>query len=300
MKIFENLQCGFKAGCLAGLLLPTALSHAVLPVTDGLILDLRLDQATIEEGLVTAINDMSGLGNHAGGGVSPMHVASATPTGLDAMNFNGLSQYLEVGSSSDFDGRAKTTFVVFRPESLGVGRMINSAFTTLNPDNPDASAHYSVGSAFANSAGGGVFRIQNRTLTGGAVAVSTPNQTVSTGSFFIGVNLWEDSGGITAIILNEEGERSIGMASGATANPQGHIWTRIGANAGTGNPNPQDYFHGDVAAVLVFNRALDAAELSLVEGYLYQTYIPEPGTVSLVFGLLACLTVLMWKRRGKS
>jgi len=59
-----------------------------------------------------------------------------------------------------------------------------------------------------------------------------------------------------------------------------------------GSPSPYNT-SGDIAEILIFNRALNATELAQVDAYLVATYIPEPASL----GLLSLGGVLLVRRR---
>ena len=88
---------------------------------------------------------------------------------------------------------------------------------------------------------------------------------------------------------------SIGSNTGANANPTTHDYTRIGAAPrDTAGPGSND-FEGQIAAVLIYTDALGAADVQAVEAYLYDTYIPEPGTLTLL--AVGGLALLRRRRR---
>lgn len=252
------------------------------PVTDGLSLYLDTDELEIESGRVLRMIDRSGNGNDAregdasgliveGAPTLPKLKQNATPSGLDAIEFDGIGGYVEVGPNpADFDGRAKTSIVVFRPRELGTGRMINFAYEELGDV---GEPRYTNHSMFASPRNGGVLRFQNRTATGGAVTDETSGGTVTAGSYFIGSNTWFSSGDTVGAVVNQANQRFVRGISGADAVNQGHLWTRIGASGNFNTGTPESFFDGEIAAVLVYNRDLDPFELMDVEQYLYNLYL---------------------------
>lgn len=249
------------------------------PVTDGLSLYLDAEAVDLEGERVTRMIDRSGRGNDAWeivpeGPSMPVLLQAATPAGLDAIGFDGHSNYLEISANSPLlDGRARTTLVVFRANTFGVGRIVNSAFSSLNPDDPEAPAIYSVHGLFANT--GGVLRLQNRNASAGSESLSTQNGAIAEGNFYVGANLWLDDGYSVVSVRDANDQRFVSQTEGpgADAVPTGHIWTRVGANGSYETPEAADFFDGDVAAVLVYNRALDPLELEAMEEYLRGLYL---------------------------
>lgn len=245
-----------------------------VPVTEGLVLHLNSEAVLEADGYVEQMIDLSGRGNHAvshladGLRPGPVYIAEATPARRGAFHFDGAAQYLQInGKSSDFDGRGKTTLVVFRPEVLdGVGTMINSAYADLGASGPQYLVHRMRNGPNAS------FQVQNRTETGGSVLTGTSN-VLTEGEFHLGINWWTDGGDTFSVLRTAQNERYISDASGANANPQGHLWTRLGVRSGATSDDFRDFFDGDIAAVLVYNRALLPFEVFEMEEYLYNRYL---------------------------
>ncbi len=205
-------------------------------------------------------------------GTAPGYEAAATPSGRGAVRFDGKGRYLEIGSNEeDFDGREKTTIAVFRPRSLGLKRMVSFSYATLDADE-SSPGNTSVHSLY--TAANGAFRIENRGAEGGSIAVSTPAGSVTPGAFHIGINRWGADGSTQAVVINADGDRFTGDTSGADARPRGHLRTRVGAGGGR---RPGQFFDGDLAAVLIYNRDLSGRELDAVEAFVYKTYFDPAG-----------------------
>lgn len=263
------------------------------PVTEGLV--LHLNAANIERDGDRVLNmiDLSGNGNDAktivtGLGYSPKLIPGASPTGRNIVRFEG-GQYLQTESNpAAFDGRAKTTLTVFRPNVFGTGRVIDFAYADISPD-PEDLPNYVEHSMWAP---GTALRIQNRTATRGAVTFSTEDGTIDDNTrYYLGVNRWSENGDSLAVVRTESNQRFTASASGADAEPSGHIWTRLGAGSSVGTPALNLFFNGDIAAAVVYNRELDDTELASVEQYLYERYMqgePLEGFAAWVasFGLL--------------
>src|SRR5690606_1937883 len=107
-----------------------------VPITDGLVLHLNAANAELDGTVVTAMYDISGRGNdgvskiHEGERLVPTVAQGAATLGRDAVRFDGVEQYLLTApSTAHFDGRERTTMVIFRPEEYGGGRIINFAWS---------------------------------------------------------------------------------------------------------------------------------------------------------------------------
>lgn len=287
------------------------------PVADGLSVYLDADALDLDGDYVTRWIDRSGNGNHAVDSVPPpperpVVASSVTPSGQDAIRFDGIGGYAEIaGNPADFDGRAKTTFVVFRADTLAsgttAGRITNTAYAIIDdwalPDEqPSGRTHTNVMWAQEGAPAHASLRVQNRNPEGGAVTVSTPENTVQAGEFYVGVNQWRENGDTVAIVRNAANERFQNHTIGAMGFPEGHLHTRIGSGTGVGNTDPAYFFGGEIAAFLVYNRELTAGELQQVEEYLHEIYLgggpgeggagDPPVTAGLVAHLNATNTVI--------
>ena len=253
------------------------------PVLDDLVVHFNASNVAAEEGIITELVDISGRGNHAPAFVyeppregGPELVPGGTPSGRPTVRFDGSRQYLEIeGSPDDFDGRGKTTIAVFNADPLSDGRIFNFAYSELDPGSaPSGRTQVHEMRAWDN---GERLRVNNRGPGGEFVGVNTPEGTVAAGEFYIGMNHWRDNGDTAAILINEANERYEEVSDGATAEPSGHIHTRIGAGSEFGNLGVSSHFPGEIAAFLVYNRELSSEELDAIEGYLFQRYIAPDG-----------------------
>lgn len=256
-----------------------------LTVTDNLILWLDADEAALEDPepeepktRVTQWTDLSGRFNHAGQAPLehdyPLLIEGVTPMGGDAVRFNGSNEFLEIpGNPMDFDGPERTWYVVLRPDALDNGRVINSGYGDIDPNPGNFQTNYAAwGSMPATN---NRYRVQGRTTTGGFGAAEVSG-IVTTDEFVIGGAMWDSNAAIlTAIGVDATGERVIGTHSGADGIPTDHIFTRIGAGAGVETPNPNAYYSGDVAEILIYNRLLSEAEQLQVEEYLRQKHFGD-------------------------
>ncbi len=250
------------------------------PVTDGLVLHLNGANVITSDGTrVTQLTDISGRGNNAAGFIyeapragGPSLVAGGAPTGLPSVRFNGIEQYLEIASNpEDFDGWPKTTMVVFNAAEL-TGRLTNIAYEEVSPElAPSGRTRF--GELHPWSSGGGRLRANNRTDSGGFIGANTPDGSLSTGAYFLGINLARENGDTVAILRNAANERFEGVAESTPPDPRGHIHTRIGAGSGFGNTTLDMFYSGEIAAVVIFNRELSAEELEEMESFLYSRYI---------------------------
>lgn len=254
---------------------PATVTYANLPdefpVTDGLVLLLDAEAIETEGDNVTMMRDLSGRNNDAltSTNHTPVYIPRSAPSGTGTVRFNGIDHYMDVqANSADFDGRGKTSVAVFRPDSLGLHRVVNISYGSMDGDNPEAPRRDSAHSVYTHTSG--AVRVENRTATGLSVAVSTPGGLVAPNAFIIGANRWAPNGDTLAVVHTAAGERLVGQTTGADADPAQHLRTRIGAAGGS---SPANLFSGDLAGLAVFNRALTDAEMTLVEEFFQERYL---------------------------
>lgn len=253
------------------------------PVTDGLVLHLNGANVILGDGnAVTKLVDMSGRGNDATTHFyelprpAPTLIPSGSPSGRPSVHFDGNLQYLEIGSRPEhFDGWGKTTMAVFKADQMD-GRVVNTAYEEVGPGlAPSGRTRFGELQPWGTN---NRLRANNRTATGAFIGANTPNGTLFAGEYYLGVNHAKDNGETVAILRNVANERFEGVNQGDPAAPSGHLYTRIGAGSGFGNPGVEMLFGGEVAAVVVFNRELSSSELEQVETYLYNRYMVEGDT----------------------
>lgn len=268
---------------LFDLYLGDGLENEEPPVSDGLVTHLTANEVEVEGDRVLEVEDLTGRGNHAQSFIGrqtfnaalPSFGEAATPSGRGVLQFSG-SEVLEIkGNPEDFDGIGKTTFVIFRPNSLDGHRIVNFGYAKLHPDDSPVIPASRTHNMEARSANNGSLRMVNRTQTDGFNNASTPDESVATGEFFLAVNHLKESGDFEAIVRNIDDERLVGESSGADAEPEEHLYTRIGAGASFQDERVDLNFDGDIAAVVIFNRELGETELLEMEEYLHARYLRE-------------------------
>ncbi|MCC6680899.1 MAG: VCBS repeat-containing protein [Phycisphaeraceae bacterium] len=154
-----------------------------------------------------------------------------------------------------------------------------------------AQPNYAVWSAMTSASGDDAYlRIQGRDDTGKFIAAGSDKGTVEPGKFYIAGGIWDGrSGSLTGILVDASGKRSTDEQSSVTANPRRHAFTRIGAGAGTTKPDPDNFFNGQVAEVLVFTRPLNPAQQKRIEDYLLAKHLkrgPVPPLPGINEGLI--------------
>ena len=239
---------------------------------------LRADAGvtTDASGMVTRWDDVSGTGGYAvaDAGVGPHLVPSeGSANGQPTLRFNGADERMGIvthvltGSPEEY-----TIFAVAKADRNSnpsiLGLRTNTPFLQLDQD----------------AAGHARFIVRN---AGGTTATALGD--IHTGDYGIYTAMMTESGGTsTAHIYFDgvlEGTASADFGGAIDFN----VAQRIGGTDGA------YYWQGDIAELLVYNRALSDIERAEVESYLYGKYVPEPATMTLL--AIGGLGILIRRRR---
>ncbi|MCC6683054.1 MAG: hypothetical protein IT445_19320 [Phycisphaeraceae bacterium] len=266
---------------LASCLFLLGQAQALTPsVTNGLITQLDGSDVTLDVGGVASWNDQSGQANHAlqvTEANRPTLLSSATPTGADALGFDGAAQYIDIAANAaDYDAAAVTWFVVFRPNaSPDNRRMISGAYSDIDP---------SAGVVFQSQAWASIthltgtgYRTLTRTATGGFLAAGAGPLTDT--DYHIGISVVDtDTDEFFARMVSGDGAIvDSGISTGADLQLVGHQLTRIGGQSAAGNLTVTSYWGGDIAAILIYNRRLTDNEITSVTSEMFGEYMAHPG-----------------------
>jgi glucose/arabinose dehydrogenase len=231
----------------------TSSTATTLPVTSGLVLHLDAAEGVATSGAtVTAWNDRSTRGNSLTATGGPQLITSGTPKGLPAVRLDGVDDYLErIHATAPLAGfptgnANRTVFVVARYTS-----------TT-----------WWGGMAYGTAA-------QNRTF---GLGVKHPSGELVLQGYGSTHDLVSSTAGKGAGWLVQSGVHDNGTArmfkDGTLIAQRSHSYattlTRLIIGREIGNAG---YIGMDVAAVLVYDRALSAAEHSNVTNYLRQRFL---------------------------
>lgn len=225
---------------------------SVLPA-DGLV--LRLESTEFEgAGLVASWSDQSGRGNHVFASGDPVVALGATPAGLPAIVLDGLDDKLE---------RLHATR---HSSGLPSGNADRSIFFVARYEGSNASAGVAYGRAAVDQAFGLVIR------PSGLLALASLGARGDLVSSVPG----SDVGWLTQSCVLATGQACL-YKNGAPIAQWNHTYATaleklvIGAEiAGPGFVGVQ------VAAVLIYDRALDESERAAAEAYLASKYLSTP------------------------
>lgn len=250
-----------RAFCLL-LLLGSQVQAQLLPVTDGLSLWLRGEDAVdAGGGVVASWPDSSGSGNDASQ-ANPAFQPTIVPgavNGVDAVRFDGVDDRLDVATNV-FSNTAfpKTVFAVLETVDLdahivGTGSSSAGFLTSFG-----SSLVLSSGSATlkANSGSSGLF-------------LSEPGPDPGLGSIRVLDGVMDAEG--------SEIRGACGVGSAVSSlSAFGYSKTTVGASDGSNSNASRDPLAGDIAEIIVYERALTGAERDAVRAYLYARYSIPP------------------------
>jgi hypothetical protein len=239
----------------------TATSKLLPSGISGLSLWLRADSGvTLSGSNVTAWADQSGNGNNAdveNSGEEPTFVSSFSNS-KPAIQFNGTSQLLNIGGSDSLDFLNTSIFIVLKRTGDGTGNEIT--FMKNANDVEGSGAYWHVArlnrgnSNFAVSNGGSFDRDSGVNIGDGIARVM--DFTFDGTDFNIYVN------GVQTATYNDQ-VGNIDITSGSL---------QIGGyNQSFNNPDGE-LFNGQIAEIIMYNRAVTSTERQKVEAYLNAKY----------------------------
>jgi len=216
---------------------------------------------------------------------NPDAVSMFMPNGTThtVTDFDGVGNHLTIGSdAANYDGKAFTWTILYKPnaDQSGKNLLMNAYSFTADPNTSNANA---VWGTFMNS-GNNTYAL-GRTSTGGFKGVATG---ATDSDWHIMTAKWDGSNRLYAWLDGAY----LGNATSVSADPTGHLRTRIGSNA---SATAGSFFNGQIAEIRIYNESLSDAARGVVEDDLKNTYIiPEPATLGMVV-LLG--SAMLWVRK---
>lgn len=228
---------------------PYQIDSTTSPIArSGLVLWLRADNSVTYNGSnqVSQWSDVSGSQNSFSQSTSsyqPIWTANAI-NGLPALAFNGSSQFLQAGQFLSDLSTGASLILVTKPTSVSAGARL------LDLENCSLGTYLSFLEPSTNAAQLNLYNANMATSLSASTAV-TPSQFQLLEAFNAGL---PGSGIYTNSVLNTNS--ALAMAN-----------NYLGQASASGN-----YFNGELAELLLYNRALTSSEQSSLEGYLSTKY----------------------------
>ncbi|WP_432798995.1 hypothetical protein [Poriferisphaera sp. WC338] len=300
MMIQKMSRFACSMGMLAAVVCVDYVQGASLPVTSGLL--VHLDGSSIVDdgnGNVIGWNDISGNGLNATG--TGELVSGATPNGENAVSFDGSAQFLEIGASTLFDTASGdlTWIVVFKADLLANDRMVGFGYGDIDPDPGTTVLSASALESMSHASNG--YRTSGREQNNDFDVANTPG-TLSAGIYFIGISQLDSANDLMISSVTDAAGTTTTGDSSADADLSnlalnGHLYTRLAASgSGKTDTDPGNFFDGEIAEFIVYDRKLSVAEATSVGTHLYNKHIaiPEPASASVI----ALMGLMMLRRKN--
>ncbi len=266
-----------------------AASSAALPTT-GLLLryeTVGTSPYALTSGAVTTWNDQAGTADNAATVNGPKLITAGTPAGRPSLAFSGTNS-LKLGATAALNGaQTLTWFVVFKQGNTTPGALLR---TETSANSKYWGTYNNAGSLVSQS------RNSSGTIAGPSGAFVERN------NWHISSTVWNGTGSAvngtaaaTVAAWIDGSSLGTGSAAGANGVPGTHVSTTIGAN-GDGSLG----FTGEIAAVLVYNACLSAADRQAVEAYLQETYfkVSTNAAIQDFLGAGTIATQTIWSGSG--
>ena len=256
------------------------------PVTNGLFVKLDGTDVTLSNGKVFRWKDQAELGGLTDfyNNTSTMRPELLTdvmmPKGRlhNILSFDGTDDYLRHGTDSNYNTNTFTSFIVVRGHTLSDSTseaLFWNAYSYINyPETTSADSAWGLSESSSNHG----WTLFARSSTGSHKSVRQ-NNSVDDRWYIISL-VWNGvTGAMDGRFLDALQNLETATASGANANPSGHIRSHIGT---TSFSSPNLFFDGQMAEILVYNRVLSGSEVGSVETFLKHKYFIHQGTIILI------------------
>ncbi len=238
------------------------------PVTDGLIVEFQSDNnvALLSDGsTVDGWLDGSGFGTDLVAGGNPVLLANATPTGQPAISFDGVDDFLSREGGANLSG-------------LPAGNQDRSVFFVVDYQSASSRLGVAFGRGRSNRAFG--ITVDGRTNVLAVQGWGSNHDFLSSTS--AGDNDGVDEWLVQSAVLSND--TLTHYLNGSLIDSTDHVYNTDVSGAASRFVIGEEISSGDfgqleVAAVLIFDRALNLSEHSVVTQYLFDKYISDdPGS----------------------
>ena len=203
----------------------------------------------------------------ASGSARPVAVPTVMPNGSThtILDFDGVGTHLTMNPDpTNFDSNTITWIMLYKADTdqNGTNMLMNAYEYIYGTDTTNA---YRAWGTFMNS--GDTIWSTARDDYGGFQGKAVDASGTEYDGWHIISAKW-NADGVGRIYTWLDGVY-MGYDNGATADPSGHVRTRIGSNSG---PTAGSFFDGQIAELRIYNTAIDDAERSAYEDYLIDKY----------------------------
>jgi hypothetical protein len=238
--------------------------------SSGLVVWLEADEGVTTDGSgnVSQWTDQGPLGNSAvqsSAGNRP-HLLSSALNGKPMLQFDGSTSYMSVTDTAALHPAAGVTIIaVGQVQGSGSQDVVAKAQTRDSESYGWQAPYYSYDLGTGNN------DVEKGYVTTGAEATGTEADAAISGFHQAGLMTMVYDGTAGSESIYRQGQLQTTQSAGATLNYEdaSERDLTIGANAGDGI---QNYLQGNIAEVLVYNRALSDTERQQAEGYLADKY----------------------------
>ena len=236
--------------------LSATVTWALPPITDGLVIHLDASSLGLSDGdPVSLWTDSSGSGNDAtqeNADDQPTFVSFSDDFNRPVVRFDGTSDWLALptGEDAPFTLDAVTVLVNAKFNEIGAN---NQYIIACNSDVSGTTDRLRI--CLDTNAGGFLFRVGD--------------------SAWKGIYTTETNTDVHAFAITSTAEGYIdGALIGTSANGSSESPTSL--NLGSFANGKKDWFNGDIAEVLIYNRVLTAEEIAEVGTYFTEGFLPNP------------------------
>lgn len=210
----------------------------------------------------TGFEDAKALGSGGDPRPTAVQLQNAGGDTYTVLNFDGVYNHLNMGSDTNhYDGNTFTWIVAFKNGDTNQNGKGVLASTYQYTYGTTTSGNNPVWQTFVNS--GNNIYVAARSSTGGFAGRSTGPGTSD--EWHVMSGKWDGSGRLYAWLDGNY----LGKSSSATADPTGHVRTRIGANS---NGTAGAFFKGQIAEIQIYDENLPDSDRVVIENEMMQKY----------------------------
>lgn len=287
MKRMHMVAC-----LVVGLLVSEVSFGALIAQFDGAQITTTNGNQVLEWSNQAGFESAKGLGDSS---TFPVAAPTVMPNGTTrtVIDFDGANDHLTMGSdTNNYDGDTFTWIIVFKNgDTSQNGKALLANTYDYTYGGTVTSGNNPVWQTFANNDNN--IYVATRSSTGGFTSRSTGMGTSD--EWHIMTGKWDGSGRLYGWLDGSY----LGRSTSATAEPTGHVRSRIGSNS---NGSAGAFFNGQIAEIQIFNESLsDPARKAIEDELMIKYIVVDPALVAHYDGAHATTTgglVDSWNNQG--